>query len=154
MPSGVYKRKTSEELFWSKVEKNKNGCWLWQASLIGDGYGHFHVNRVGVLAHRYSYELFNGVIPDGYIIRHKCNIRRCVNPAHLIIGTQKDNVNDAVYQKRHCHGVTHGCSILSEKDVTRIRTSKLTTREIAVQYNISYHTAWDIIKRRSWKHLK
>lgn len=78
----------------------ESGCWLWLASLNNQGYGHFNEKY----AHRVSFEITNGPIPDGLIVRHKCDVSCCVNPDHLLIGTQKENMQDAVNRGRIAKG--------------------------------------------------
>ncbi len=96
MPTGVYLRKPLEGRFWSKVNKNGplwNGthCWEWIGAIIPQGYGTIG-NRKTVLAHRFSYELLVGGIPEGLTIDHLCRNRRCVNPEHLEAVTLRDNL--------------------------------------------------------------
>ena len=83
--------------FWSNVDKKgPNDCWNWILSGEIDKYGH-----VGNMSsHRYSYQLHNGSIPEGQCVRHTCDNKRCVNPAHLVLGTQKDNMRDMVERGR------------------------------------------------------
>lgn len=79
--------------FWAKVDKRDDGCWEWQASLAGGGYGSFVVqNRRRVPAHRYAYEALRGQIPAGLQIDHLCRNRKCVNPAHMEPVTQQENI--------------------------------------------------------------
>lgn len=73
------------------------GCWIWMRSLTGSGYGHCGLD----LAHRVSYKLYKGSIPEGLFILHSCDVRSCVNPDHLRAGTQQENVKDAVNRNRH-----------------------------------------------------
>lgn len=73
-----------------------DGCWTWNGAKVGDGYGAFF----GISAHRYSYEYFNGPIPPGLFVLHSCDNRRCVNPHHLHVGTQKENMLEARARKR------------------------------------------------------
>jgi HNH endonuclease len=75
----------------SKVNET-TGCWLWSLKPNRDGYGKFGHKRK--LAHRVSYEAFVGIIPSGKCILHRCDTRNCVNPDHLFIGTQQDNMAD------------------------------------------------------------
>lgn len=78
------------ERFWSKVDKTDE-CWLWTATITRDGYGQFWVSGKMVRAHRFSWELVNGPIPEGTQVDHRCHVRRCVNPAHLRLVTHKQN---------------------------------------------------------------
>jgi hypothetical protein len=89
------------ERFWDKVQKTES-CWLWTAYLKRNGYGQFFPRRGHpVYAHRYSYELARGAIPDGLLVLHACDNPRCVNPNHLSLGTQKENLADMRRKGRH-----------------------------------------------------
>lgn len=103
---------TTEERFWRKVEKTDT-CWLWRASLSHNGYGAFQYDGRPRPAHRYSYELLVGPIPEGLEIDHLCRVRHCVNPDHLEAVTHLENVRRGVYaempvltrinaEKTHC----------------------------------------------------
>lgn len=83
--------------FSEKID-NSGECWLWKASIYKNGYGHYFSNKKDVYAHRYSYSQFFGEIPDGMLVLHKCDVRNCVNPDHLFLGTHRDNSID-MYSK-------------------------------------------------------
>lgn len=96
--------------FFKKVVKTET-CWLWTAAVAGNnGYGTFWNDTLGrvVRAHRFSYELHLGPIPSGKIIMHKCDNPICVNPDHLIPGSQKENINDAQAKGRYRVSLTGG----------------------------------------------
>jgi hypothetical protein len=95
-----------ETRFWQFVEvKGENDCWLWQGSHNGNGYGELSQYALNhtikpMRAHRLSWEIHNGDIPDGMCVCHHCDTPRCVNPNHLFLGTHKDNMHDASVKGR------------------------------------------------------
>lgn len=95
----------AEERFWPKVDRSGD-CWLWLGYIKPNGYASFypgggrHVSKV--YAHRFSYELANGLIPDGMEVDHTCNVRHCVNPRHLEAVSHRANLDRAVERRTHC----------------------------------------------------
>lgn len=88
-----------ESRFWSKVQKTDD-CWLWRATRFPKGYGQIKIKGRRRLAHRVAWELTNGPIPDGLQVCHHCDNPPCVRPDHLFLGTQSDNIQDAVSKGR------------------------------------------------------
>lgn len=103
--TGKFPQGSAEERFWRYVEKTGD-CWNWTGGRGGDGYGHFYAeNDSRVMAHRFSYRIHNGEIPDGLIICHRCDNPSCVRPDHLFLGTHLDNVRDMFSKGRNVSGM-------------------------------------------------
>ena len=122
----------------------KKHCWNWQgATLNGKGsYGRFHYKGHRWMAHRISWEMHYGKqIPEGQVIRHKCNRPQCVNPHHLTPGTQMENMRDMLNANRQ-----GWVRKVSDKDIADIQASKLKGSELARKYGVSNTTIHRIIK--------
>jgi hypothetical protein len=100
--------------FLEKINKTDT-CWLFTLINKTTGYGQYTVDGSTELAHRYSYKIHKGIIPDNLVVRHTCDIRNCVNPEHLLIGTTQDNINDKVERNRQSKGDTHYARTNPEK---------------------------------------
>lgn len=155
MPKGVYRRPSVAERFWAKVQKT-DGCWLWTGRPFGGGYGSLRVDDRRLLAHRVSWQLHFGAPPDDLCVCHKCDVRLCVNPAHLFLGTHQENSLDALAKGRHPRGETQGRAKLREADVLEIRrlhASGVGGTAISKQYGLASRTVFDILQRKHWKHV-
>lgn len=134
-----------------------SGCWLWTSTVRGRGYGQFWMNGTMRTAHRTAWELYRGEIPEGMLLLHRCDTKECVNPDHLFLGTQADNMADMIAKGRgnspRFIGESHGSAKLTESQVLQIRSSGGLLREVAVQFNISVQTVSDIRNGKKWKHL-
>jgi hypothetical protein len=140
--------------FSSKVEiRGPDDCWLWQAVLIPGGYGQFWFEGRMRNSHVMAV-IFSGTkIPEGEVVMHTCDVRRCCNPKHLVVGTQANNIDDMVRKNRGAKGESHGSVLLTESDVRKIRLKLETAAEAAKKYGVSRAAVNDIRQGISWKHI-
>lgn len=137
---------TNLERFWEKVDKNApNGCWVWGGCKWWNGYGvYYAAPKTRVKAHRYSWELHFGPIPDGLVVCHSCDNPSCVNPSHLWLGQQHQNVADRDRKGRHrpLRGQDNGKSKLSKMDARIIKshTGVLSQRYLARVFGVAQST--------------
>lgn len=140
--------------FWRNVHPEAlSGCWLWHGSMLESGYGKFHKGARRVYAHRLAYELVVGPIPRGGVVMHTCDVPACVNPDHLKIGTQLDNMRDMTRKGRRVRGERHGCAKLDQATASRIRRSSGKQRDIAAEFGVSQRTVWRIKAGLAWGDL-
>jgi hypothetical protein len=153
----------TERRFWEKVGKGEQpgDCWLWTAATSGHmGYGNLYHSCSRNLrgAHRYSWGLHHGVIPEGLHVLHKCDVPTCVNPEHLFLGTNDDNLRDKLAKGRaSClKGEANGRAKLSEQDVRVIReryASGESQQRIADDYGVDQTAVGFIVRRVHWSHV-
>ena len=140
------------------VPITESGCWVWMRNTFRCGYGAFSWHGENIGAHRAAWMLYKGEIPDGMNVLHKCDNRLCVNPDHLFLGNQKDNILDMVNKKRHIHGVMFPHLKLNDEKVREIRrrygAGCSDMAELAREYGVALQTISTIIKRIAWKHVK
>lgn len=141
------------ETFWKYAEVTDRGCWGWRASVGSHGYGQITYLQQKYTAHRVSWELHFGSIPDGLCVLHRCDNRRCVNPNHLFLGTRKDNLEDMTAKGRRVRGSKHGRSKLTEAEVLEIRSSNEPQRVLAARYCVTPGAISLIKIRRNWREL-
>lgn len=132
-----------------------SGCWLWTSSVIKSGYGTIWADGGPQRAHRISWELHRGPIPPGLDVLHRCDVRCCVNPDHLWLGTDVDNQRDCIAKgRRHsCRGVAHHKNKLTEQQVLAIRADSRGCKRLSRQYGVSTNTILCIRRGEIWKHL-
>jgi hypothetical protein len=138
------------------IPEPNSGCWLWTAAVSNRGYGQFYVGSRRVeQSHVAAYQMFIGSIPEGHIIRHRCDTPACVNPQHLLTGTHRDNALDRESRKRRKppRGTINGRCKLSESDILAIRESTEKTNKLATRYGIAPAYVRAIKTRRSWRWL-
>lgn len=146
--------------FAAKVNYGRpNECWLWQGSKNNTGYGQIRDDgQRTILAHRAAYQLtYKQEIPEGLCCLHKCNTPLCMNPTHLVLGTQMDNMRHKVMLDRQARGEDHGSARMTEEIVLELRalyaTGKYTYQELQGMYGFAYGTVWNAINRVSWRHV-
>lgn len=146
------------ERFWPKVQKS-DGCWEWTSARDRAGYGRISEGTGGSLyAHRVSYEAANGPIPPGMMACHTCDNRGCVNPDHIFLGKQLDNMKDASGKGRvrvpGLSGARHPMAKLTQAQVNEIRSRRKVrgdTARMAQEFGVSAYTINEIRSGRSWR---
>lgn len=161
--------------FWGRVNKT-DSCWLWTGCKNGNGYGHLTVARRTLKAHRASWIIHHGEIPDGLQVHHNCpdgDNPSCVNPSHLWVGTQLENVADreskgrgsllaaretmASHPEMRARGEASGNARLTEGKVREIRrrysAGGVLHRQLAVEFGVSKAAITFIISRKNWSHV-
>lgn len=139
---------TLPELFWRHVNKS-DGCWRWTGAHMRNGYGHMGSRGKTYSAHRLSYELNIAPIPKGLLVLHRCDVRDCVNPSHLFVGTHVDNCRDM-------HQKGRGRSKLDPQDVERIRELRLkgwSATRLAENFKLKRGYMLQILRRHAWSWL-
>lgn len=158
----------TEQRFWKFVDKaGPDECWLWNGNRnrragetgVRTAHGTIRHNRKTTVASRVSWELHFGIIPESMCVCHKCDVPLCVNPNHLFLGTQKENVADA-YKKGRLHirkGTEVNTNKLTENQVRLIRSSYVkkygALKELSDIYGVTQTTILNIVTRRIWKHI-
>lgn len=158
---GIVKRKRAskymplKDRFELNIFYSPDGCWYWLGTFLNNGYGIIRLNYAVIGAHRVSYELYKGPIPDGLFVLHTCDNKLCVNPNHLYAGTHMQNMMDALERGRFhpVKGSNHCRAKVNEEDVFEIRASEKTTNELAEIYNVTPRAIAQIKDRTNWKHL-
>lgn len=159
------KRKTDISLsntdihrFMAKVSVTAHGCHEYTGATL-HGYGVFWLNGKNVKAHRVSYVIAHGSIPDGMQVNHHCDNRVCVNPEHIYAGTTQENINDRESRGRgrRVSGESHHKTTLRESDVLKIRAmysgGKITYKALAEMFSVSCNAIGQIIRQERWANM-
>lgn len=140
--------------FFQNTEKTEY-CWIWRGKTLPKGYGTFVLNSVIILAHRFSYFYHFGVLPNDLLVCHHCDNPCCVNPKHLFLGTQADNLRDMAKKNRR-KGEKHYNAKLNNQKVLDIRlrfTNGEAAKNLAKEFDIKQTYFYDIINRKVWSHI-
>lgn len=148
-------------MYWKHVDKRgPNECWNWTGARYGtnSAYGQFSIDKVRTGAHRASWILHNGPVAEGLDVCHTCDNPLCVNPAHLWLGTAKDNMHDKINKGRHNmrKGEDVHTAKLTEADVYKVwelRDKGLSMNTLAKRFGVSQHAILKICNGKSWRHL-
>jgi HNH endonuclease len=151
-------KQTVSEGFWRHVDAAApDECWIWKG-YRRFGYGMFTASgRSHLMSHRISWELHRGPIPPGMGVLHRCDNPACVNPAHLFLGTQKDNMRDCKKKGRTAHGERQGRAKLTASNVAQIRRMRQSGEacaEIGKRFNVHPDHVTRIANGRQWRHLQ
>lgn len=137
--------------FWAKV-KRADGCWLWSGATT-DGYGHIRSAGRGraLLAHRVMWEMAHGPIPNGLCVLHGCDVRRCVRPGHLFLGTKADNSWDAATKGRVAGTRLTALAVRAIRGL--YATGGYSQQEIGLLYGVCQTEIGNVVRRKRWRHV-
>lgn len=143
------KTRTPEQRFWEKVNKqSENGCWEWTAGTYTSGYGSFSLNGKSVRSHRLSAEWAGLILTESSVICHRCDNPLCVNPEHLFVGSQSDNMLDKVNKGKSPQRLIRH---LTDDEVRMVRVMKGQQKDIADHFGVGVSVIADIQHNRTYK---
>jgi len=148
------KAHSQDLIFQHSIPEPMSGCWLWTGPTFARNYG--KIGCPPALAHRISWTVFRGAIPAGLVVRHRCDNPSCVNPDHLELGTNADNVADKIARGRQAKGERIARAVLSAREVGEIKLllrRGAPRKAIAHDFSVSVSAVNHIAHGRSWKHL-
>lgn len=147
------------ERFNKKLSKQDNGCWLWTGYGNDEGYGRTNFHGRSIVAHRAAFLLNGQKIPQGMLVRHKCDVRRCCNPDHLELGTPQQNCQDTSDRGR-CNpriGSVNHNAVFTESQVAEIkialRDKRSTIQELSDLHGVKFQTIYHIARGKTWAHV-
>lgn len=128
------------------------GCLVWMGPISKrTGYGHMVIKARPFMPHRVAWEVANGPIPSGMFVLHRCDIRTCINPEHLFLGTHKENMRDMQRKQRSASGERNGAAKLTPSEIAEIRGSLLSNKRLAAYYGVSPAAIHNIKTMKSWR---
>lgn len=137
------------------IPEPNSGCFLWTGPVQDTGYPKITVNYRTRRATRVSYEVHKGPIPEGMCVCHKCDVKSCINPDHLFLGTHQDNMDDMVAKgrSRDRRGERSPLAKMTDEQILLIRADIRSNRAIAAAFGLRKSTISDIKRGRTWRHL-
>jgi hypothetical protein len=149
-----FTRVRGTDRFWARVQKTRDpaACWPWLNGRNGAGYGVMRWYQHCHYAHRLAYELYHGYpVPHHLVVRHLCGNQLCCRPSHLAVGTPQDNSDDMVAQGHHRN---HALSHNQVRDIRHLAEHKARLVDISLHYGVTQHTIWQIVTRRTYRHVE
>ncbi len=149
----MIKKYSLEKLLDKVYPEPTSGCWLWGGRLTSKGYGDTQCHTGIRAAHRLSYFYHYGEFDQNLHVLHKCDVKSCVNPMHLYLGTNDDNCRDKAERNRYQVGEKHHNAKLTNQQARSIITEHekgASKKELSKKYNVSYTTVWLIVNRKKW----
>lgn len=146
--------------FWSMFDKSggPDACWPWKCSIARNGYGRLPrgIVKDGGYSHRRAYRIAKGTDPGRFCVCHSCDFRACGNPAHLWLGTHRQNMMDAINKGRYMAvgpGESHALAKLTEEKVREILRSSKPAKALANRFGVKPSTIYAVRQRRTWTHV-
>jgi len=139
-----------KDRFMEKFDKTSNGCWIWNACRFQKGYGTLVKDGRAHGAHRIAWELFRGPIPKGMQVLHTCDIPPCVNPDHLFLGTNDDNMLDKAKKGRISMKLTPNQVV----SIRQLASTGIRKPILAKQFGVNLRMIYRIVNREAWIHVQ
>jgi hypothetical protein len=143
--------------FWLRANRgDSDGCWNWKGSLCSGGYGRINLNGKLIRAHQASWIIHYGEIPEGMHVCHHCDNRACVNPEHLFIGTNLDNIADKMKKNRQSKGIERPASKLNDdkvREIRKLRAYGYTFETLGKMFGVTPSQIYNAVNFISWRHV-
>jgi hypothetical protein len=148
------KDRFTKEFIKERITTTDAGCWEWKGAKHRQGYGSIRAKGKTVLAHRLAWEIWNGEIQEDMCVCHRCDNTSCVNPEHLFLGTQKDNMKDCKFKDRMHRNVakTRRCKLSYEQviEIKKLFEDGVSRKDLMVKYTVSQTCIAKIVTGQSW----
>lgn len=148
------KDRFTENFIKDRVNINEKGCWIWKCAKHKQGYGNIRFNEKTCLAHRVSWIIFKGEIPEGIKVCHYCDEPSCVNPAHLFLGTQFDNVTDCINKGRFTRNIPktrrNKLNWFQVQEIKKLHSKGMKRKELEIKFQVGQTCIAKILTGKSW----